>query len=525
MISLLTNFKFIGSFCLLLHLYQTGEGFGERDGVLNTRLFKEMFEAQDVQIVRRVCPSCRSNSHKDIYYRRFTPMPDDFDLLDTLMNNWFDKNNTLGVDFNLYSSYLDAYYDTKPWTYCNFNDRGIGFPRDCGPTGKVGHNWNAYWRTSGGYATQHAFLLPANPGFTSTMSNLALGKSSQQQGVHNGGVADRAVDGNTVGIFNWGSTSESSYQEDPYWLVELESNATIDKVYIWGCQSGCRHSLKDVRVDVYDTLYGDVIATKLIAGSGGVMNVVEFDAGTVGQVVRITRETSPGRRETLSLAEVQVEGTAGAAITDELYAEVEADEYSVQKGTYMTGGGKHVGYFGTDDFVTYESLNFGPSGTTKSMTFEYASYGHGSMEVRIGDENGILIGEFKPTRTGSWETYVTEYMNIKDVTGVHNVTFVGKGSSGILNLRSFALTENIHLSLSTDYRVDDNDKGRDRQCTYKGLLDAYRDQVFSLLNDDELSTTSVEDEFFAYLSVDSAPGAEVAVNEICKTTQEKVDQT
>jgi hypothetical protein len=434
-------------------LYQLGEGFGEREGVLNARLFKEMFEAQDVQIVRRVCPSCPNNSHKDIYYRRFTPMPDDFDLLDTLMNNWVDKNNMHGVDFNLYSSYLDAYYDTKPWTYCNFNHRGIGFPRDCGPTGRVGNNFNAYWGNSSG-ATQHAFLLPANPGFTSTISNLALGKPSKQQGVHNGGVADRAVDGNTVGIFNWGSTSESSYKKDPYWLVELESNAAIDKVYIWGCQKGCKHSLKDIRVDVYDTLYGDVIATKLIAGSGGVMNVVEFDAGTVGQVVRITRETSPGLRETLSLAEVQVEGTAGAAIINDLYAGVEADEHSVQKGIYMIGGGKVVGGFDHDDFVTYESLNFGPSGTTKSIRVNYAKGNtKGIVLVKLGDEGGKVIGEFRPVFTGSWSTFIDAFINIKDVSGVHDVTFVGKGNSGVLNLRSFELTGRFHLSTyNEDFR-------------------------------------------------------------------------
>ena len=210
-------------------------------------------------------------------------------------------------------------------------------------------------------------------------------------------------------------------------------------------------------------------------------------------------------------------------IIQTIFPSVIASDFSEQKGIRAFDGG--FGHFDNGDYIKYDKLDYGPSGTTKSMTFEYAKSNIGGhMEVRLGDENGILIGEFKPTRTGSWETYVTEYMNIKDVTGVHNVTFVGKGSWGVLNLRSFALTENIHLSLSTDYRVDDNDKGRDRQCTYKGLLDAYRDQVFSL-NDDELSTTSVEDEFFAYLSVDSAPGAEVAVNEICKTTQEKVDQT
>ena len=51
-------------------------------------------------------------------------MPEDFDLLDTLMNNWMDLDNQFNVDFALYSSYFDAYYNKERWTYCNFNDSG-----------------------------------------------------------------------------------------------------------------------------------------------------------------------------------------------------------------------------------------------------------------------------------------------------------------------------------------------------------------------------------------------------------------
>jgi len=50
------------------------------------------------------------------------------------------------VDFNLFSSMEDALDDSDPWTYCNYNDYGIGFPRDCGPNGRVHHQWNSVWR-------------------------------------------------------------------------------------------------------------------------------------------------------------------------------------------------------------------------------------------------------------------------------------------------------------------------------------------------------------------------------------------
>jgi hypothetical protein len=136
-----------------------GEGFEDQQPILNHRLFQEMIEAQEVPIVRRACPSCRS-SHKDIYYRRLTSFPDEFNLLDTLMNNWFDTGNELNKDFSLHSTYIDAYYGSNPWTFCNYNDAGIGFPRDCGPTGRVNFQWNSYTR-NGGDANTHAFLIPA----------------------------------------------------------------------------------------------------------------------------------------------------------------------------------------------------------------------------------------------------------------------------------------------------------------------------------------------------------------------------
>jgi len=117
-------------------------------------------------IVRRVCDSCSAKSHQDIYYQRVTELPSPgsynengegvFDaaagqvsFLNTFMNDWFDnvqglKFNVLGVDFNLYSSYEDAKADTNRWTHCNYNDVGVGFPRDCGPKGYIWHQWNAF---------------------------------------------------------------------------------------------------------------------------------------------------------------------------------------------------------------------------------------------------------------------------------------------------------------------------------------------------------------------------------------------
>jgi hypothetical protein len=109
-------------------------------------------------IVRRTCPSCSVESHRDVYYQRLTALPTTYNFLDLFMNNWVSSENSVNQDFALYSSYDDAIAGTGAWTYCNYNDSGIGFPRDCGPSSGVSSNWNSYTR-SGGYANHHAFWV------------------------------------------------------------------------------------------------------------------------------------------------------------------------------------------------------------------------------------------------------------------------------------------------------------------------------------------------------------------------------
>lgn len=130
--------------------------------------FREALAASPNNIVRRVCPWCY-DSHKDVYYKRLTQIPpaSEYDFLTNFMDMWFDTNNVLGVDFNLYSSYEDALADTGAWTYCNYNDNRIGFPRDCGPTAKVGWNWNSYMRSNWRTDT-HAFLVEKADATSST---------------------------------------------------------------------------------------------------------------------------------------------------------------------------------------------------------------------------------------------------------------------------------------------------------------------------------------------------------------------
>jgi len=100
--------------------------------------------------IMRKCLDC-SESHKEIIYKRLTPVPGNLNMETLFTWYWADSpGNVQGVDFNLFSSMEDALDDSDPWTYCNYNDYGIGFPRDCGPNGRVNHQWNSVWRNGRG---------------------------------------------------------------------------------------------------------------------------------------------------------------------------------------------------------------------------------------------------------------------------------------------------------------------------------------------------------------------------------------
>jgi len=85
------------------------------------------------------------------------------DMYSLLHTDWFNENmgikNKHRVDFDLYSTLDDAMNNRNPWKYCNFNDSGIGFPRDCGRNKWRPWQWQS--KTRGGKVTWMWFLYKA----------------------------------------------------------------------------------------------------------------------------------------------------------------------------------------------------------------------------------------------------------------------------------------------------------------------------------------------------------------------------
>jgi len=111
---------------------------------LGAARFNKLFFQSKTHIIKRVCASCHPD-YRVMYYRRYK-QPNRFPVYDYMKQNWRSHNNVINRDFGIFSSYNDALKKANPWKFCNYNDPGIGFPRDCGKRGGVGHQWNSWSR-------------------------------------------------------------------------------------------------------------------------------------------------------------------------------------------------------------------------------------------------------------------------------------------------------------------------------------------------------------------------------------------
>ena len=122
--------------------------FRARIGSINSSCRNYLGESRPC-IIRRVCDTCSSDVHKDVYYKRLTPIPgeDQVDFLNLFLNQWSNvPANLLNQDFQLFSTYHDAFAGTNPWEYCDYSGT-VGFSGHCSPTEGGGSNqWVSYAR-------------------------------------------------------------------------------------------------------------------------------------------------------------------------------------------------------------------------------------------------------------------------------------------------------------------------------------------------------------------------------------------
>lgn len=142
--------------------------------------------------------------------------------------------------------------------------------------------------------------------------NLAKGKSVKQSSTIPGGVAIKAIDGNTDG--NWGngysgSVMQTQNESQAWWQVDLGDTYSIDEIRIYNRTDCCRERLNNFRIFVGDGKDGDVEY-----GRGSVfVDITEFSDENPrvftnrlrGRYVKIELKGTGF----LSLAEVEIYGT------------------------------------------------------------------------------------------------------------------------------------------------------------------------------------------------------------------------
>jgi len=135
-------------------LFETGV-----DNTLNDEeTFNRIFQEAGSGIVRRECSGCTA-THQTIFLK--ADNPSGFDAYNELLVRWTSSGHKRYM--HLYSSLEDALQGTNEWQYCNGNSNGIGFPRDCGPTGRVNGQWSSLSRTGGQLFFKFSVLKASPP--------------------------------------------------------------------------------------------------------------------------------------------------------------------------------------------------------------------------------------------------------------------------------------------------------------------------------------------------------------------------
>lgn len=180
-----------------------------------------------------------------------------------------------------------------------------------------------------------------------------------------------------------------------------------------------------------------------VGAFGEITTTTDFDQGTPDPATGNLQDSEVDMRVTLCYHE-----DAGQRKIFDVYSRVQATDFDTQKGIRIAQGGAWIGYFKSGDYVGYKEINFGSSGSTKSILLRYAKGNTtgGTVEFRTGGPTGTLIGQIGPIQnTGTWKTFTTVKIVLTNqaVEGLNDLYFVCSGAStkSCFNLEWFELSQ------------------------------------------------------------------------------------
>jgi len=177
------------------------------------------------------------------------------------------------------------------------------------------------------YGYRNGELLITAEAPSSTGINVAQNRTATQSSNLVGGVAGRAVDGNTNGDWNYSSVTHTDYNNQGWWEVDLGSVQSLSNVKVWNRTDCCGSRLSNFYIFVSDVPFTSHDLTLTMGQSGVASYYTAGAAGTsvtqaVNRTGRYVRVQLAGA-DYLSLSEVQVFSANAATgiewlVTDQL---------------------------------------------------------------------------------------------------------------------------------------------------------------------------------------------------------------
>ena len=133
------------------------------------------------------------------------------------------------------------------------------------------------------------------------ITNVAAGKPTSHISTDYGGIASRAVDGNTDGNMDHGSVTHTNTAVGAWWEVDLQQSTAIQRINVYNrTDACCTARLSNFSVQILDA--NRVVVKEFITNDTAPSLIQFFAAGSSGRYVRIQLHGN----SVLSLAEVQV---------------------------------------------------------------------------------------------------------------------------------------------------------------------------------------------------------------------------
>jgi glucosylceramidase len=163
------------------------------------------------------------------------------------------------------------------------------------------------------------------------------------------------------------------------------------------------------------------------------------------------------------------------------FLQIEAENFTSQNGIQTENcseGGLDVGYTDTNDFIAFNSMDFGTGAVSADIRIASGASFTGTAEFRLGSTTGTLIGTVSYGNTGGWQNWVTRTITISGASGVKNLFMVFKGGAGIGNTNwiKFKANNNINAFSQIEAESYTSQSGtQNENCSEGGLNVGYTD--------------------------------------------------